>query len=565
MTTVRELFTRLGFKVDNASLNKAEQGVNRVKDGAEKMATAVRNAALAFGGFAAVQGLVRVADTMQSLRARIDLLPQTIGDAGLAFDEVADRAIKARTSIEAYGTLYVRLAGATKDYLKTQGEVLMVTDAISNALVIGGAAASEAESATLQLSQAFQKGKLDGDEFKSFMENLSVDFKDKLSKELGTTTDGLYALSEQGKLSAKDLAGAFKRMAPEIEKQMLTIPLTWGQAVTIIENKWARAIDRINRKSMIITKMADTAIKAFDKMGEGIEGFIDKLGGMDNALRLTGAAIVAAFGAKAIAVLAAFRTASLAALWPYIRMAIVLTAVTLALEDLYVWIQGGDSVIGNALGPWTDYRDIVKDTWDKVKEFGPALATLAKFVGIATASFIAMEVALKVVRGAMLLWHGVVILATALQWAWNAAMAANPIGLIIVGIAALVAAGVWLVNNWQLVKDWFSGLFEWMASKFDWLLEKIRGLGAIAGLIPGLNFVAGGIAAYDAMQPGPAKMSSQGQGKSAGGSPTVNTTVNMQLAPGTTKEQQAAIRNAADMAFGKPSNALARDLSARGR
>lgn len=563
MTTVRELFVRMGFKVDNASLNRVDGQVNRVKDSAEKMAGAIRNAALAFGGFSAVQGLVRVADTMQSLRARIDLLPQTIGEAGLAFDEVADRAIKARTSIEAYGTLYVRLAGATKDYLKTQGEVLMVTDAISNALVIGGAAASEAESATLQLSQAFQKGKLDGDEFKSFMENLSVDFKDKLAKELGTTTGELYKLSEQGKLSARELAGAFKRMAPEIEKQMLTIPLTWGQAVTIIQNKWARAIDQINRKSMIITTMAETAIKAFDKIGEVVEGFIDKLGGFENAVRLAGAAIVAAFGAKAISVLAAFRTASLLALWPYIRMALILTAVTLALEDLYTWIQGGESVIGAAIGPWSDYAGTVQDAWDKIKEFGPALQDLAKFIGLATAAYVAMEIALKVARGAMILWQGVVILATALQWAWNAAMSANPIGLIIIGIAALVAAGVWLVANWQSVKDWFMGLFDWMAEKFGWLADKIRGLGKIAALIPGLNVVAGGIAAYDAMQPGAAKMSSQGQGK--GNVANVNTTVNMTVPPGTTKEQQAAINRTAQTAFGKPSNALARDLSARGR
>lgn len=542
MTTVRELFTRLGFKVDNASLNKADQGVNRVKDGAEKMAGAIRNAALAFGGFAAVQGLVRVADTMQSLRARIDLLPQTIGDAGIAFDEVADRAIKARTSIEAYGTLYVRLAGATKDYLKTQGEVLMVTDAISNALVIGGAAASEAESATLQLSQAFQKGKLDGDEFKSFMENLSVDFKDKLAKELKTTAGGLYKLSEQGKLSARDLAEAFKRMAPEIEKQMLTIPLTWGQAVTIIENKWARAIDKINRKSMIITKMAESAVNAFDKMGEGVEWFIDKLGGMDNALRLTSAAIVAAFGAKAIAVLAAFRTASLAALWPYIRMAMILTAVTLALEDLYVWMQGGDSVIGAAIGPWTEYAGIVQSVWDTVKGLGPAFGELAKFVGIAT---------------------GIYTIATVAIAAFNAVLAITPLGWIVIGISAVAAAIALMIANWDTIKAYFKPTFDWIGEKVDWLVNKFGFLAEAAkiALNPGGAIISG----VKWMMNGSTGVSASQMPKGAGGSSTVNTTVNMTVPPGTTKEQQAAVKRTAQTAFGQPSNALARDLSARGR
>lgn len=49
---------------------------------------------------------------------------------------------------------------------------------------------------------------------------------------------------------------------------------------------------------------------------------------------------------------------------------------------------------------------------------------------------------------------------TAAQWLWNAAMTANPIGLVIVGIAALVAAGYWLWSNWDVVKAWFVSLWD---------------------------------------------------------------------------------------------------------
>jgi phage-related protein len=40
---------------------------------------------------------------------------------------------------------------------------------------------------------------------------------------------------------------------------------------------------------------------------------------------------------------------------------------------------------------------------------------------------------------------------TAAQWLFNAALTANPIGLIIIGIAGLIAAGVLLYKNWDLV------------------------------------------------------------------------------------------------------------------
>lgn len=562
MTTVRELFTRMGFKVDNASLNRVDGQVNRVKDSAEKMAGAIRNAALAFGGFQAVQGLVRIADEAQSIRARLEALPQTIGDVNAAFDTVADRAAAAGLSLEAYAGLYTRVGNAAKSYITTQEDLLGVTDTISKALVVGGASAQEASAVMQQFAQALASGVLQGDEFRSMAE-AAPQYLDQLSIAMGIPREQLKKMASDGKLTAREVIEATRKMSGFFEDRFKKMPMTVGRAINVVSVRFAKMIDKMNRETDLIPMIADKIVKAFDKVEEVVGIVIDKLGGFENAVRLAGAAIVAAFGAKAISVLAAFRTASLLALWPYIRMAIILTAVTLALEDLYTWIQGGESVIGAAIGPWTDYAGTVQDAWDKVKEFGPALQDLAKFIGISTAAFVAMEIALKVARGAMILWQGVVILATALQWAWNAAMSANPIGLIIIGIAALVAAGVWLVANWQSVKDWFMGLFDWMAEKFGWLADKIRGLGKIAALIPGLNVVAGGIAAYDAMQPGPGKMSSQGQGK--GNVANVNTTVNMTVPPGTTKEQQAAINRTAQTAFGKPSNALARDLSARGR
>ena len=41
---------------------------------------------------------------------------------------------------------------------------------------------------------------------------------------------------------------------------------------------------------------------------------------------------------------------------------------------------------------------------------------------------------------------GITAVLTAAQWAYNAAMAANPIGVIIIAITALIAAGYALVN-----------------------------------------------------------------------------------------------------------------------
>lgn len=74
---------------------------------------------------------------------------------------------------------------------------------------------------------------------------------------------------------------------------------------------------------------------------------------------------------------------------------------------------------------------------------------------------------LAISRTAMAAWaagaailRGVMVAVTATQWAFNAALTANPIGLIIAGIAALVAAGVWLYQNWDVVCEKFSAVWE---------------------------------------------------------------------------------------------------------
>ncbi|QOR36651.1 hypothetical protein IMX26_07550 [Clostridium sp. 'deep sea'] len=56
----------------------------------------------------------------------------------------------------------------------------------------------------------------------------------------------------------------------------------------------------------------------------------------------------------------------------------------------------------------------------------------------------------------------------AAQWAWNVAMNANPIGLVIAGIAALITAGILIVKNWDKIKA--TGAKLW-----DGLKEGVRG------------------------------------------------------------------------------------------
>ena len=87
-----------------------------------------------------------------------------------------------------------------------------------------------------------------------------------------------------------------------------------------------------------------------------------------------------------------------------------------------------------------------------------------------------------------LIMSGVIGVATAAQWAWNAAMTANPIGLIIVGIAALVGvvALCWnkfegfrrvVFQGWEMLKLFGNTIKTYVIERFKGLLSGITGIG----------------------------------------------------------------------------------------
>lgn len=68
--------------------------------------------------------------------------------------------------------------------------------------------------------------------------------------------------------------------------------------------------------------------------------------------------------------------------------------------------------------------------------------------------------AMAVSKGAAFACAAAAKTAAAAQWLWNAALTANPIGVIIVGVAALVALGVVLYKKWEPFRKFCDGLWE---------------------------------------------------------------------------------------------------------
>lgn len=95
-----------------------------------------------------------------------------------------------------------------------------------------------------------------------------------------------------------------------------------------------------------------------------------------------------------------------------------------------------------------------------------------------TGATTAGTVATKGARAAQIAFSAAAKIMAAAQWALNAAMSANPIGLVIAGIAALIAIGVLLYKNWDTIKEKVLDLWAAFSKTFPeaaGLIKKVFG------------------------------------------------------------------------------------------
>ena len=194
----------------------------------------------------------------------------------------------------------------------------------------------------------------------------------------------------------------------------------------------------------------------------------------------------------------------------------VSVAETIALASMYLW----DNVKALAASTAGWVKNTAATVANRIansaiiselKKAPAVLLWVAKALGTMTLGLIrnaaawvastAGMVAARVAGLATAAWMGIV---TAAQWAWNAALLANPIGLIIAGIAALVAGLIWFFTQTKLGQDIWKNLTKFIGESINnigkWLGDVGRNIGnffagignAFANMFKGLaNFFIG--------------------------------------------------------------------------
>ncbi|WP_297301970.1 tape measure protein [uncultured Bifidobacterium sp.] len=144
-------------------------------------------------------------------------------------------------------------------------------------------------------------------------------------------------------------------------------------------------------------------------------------------------------------------------------------------------ISSGLGKLAGAAGTVASTATGIARTVDTMKQLGgvlPALKQLASGMGL--------------VKNAQLAWSAVTKAASAVQLAFNAVLSANPIGILVLAIGAVVAALAlfftkteagrkiwagftdWVKSSWQSVTGFFSDSWDTITGVFDSALDKVK-------------------------------------------------------------------------------------------
>ncbi|MFE2486069.1 phage tail tape measure protein [Streptomyces mirabilis] len=166
---------------------------------------------------------------------------------------------------------------------------------------------------------------------------------------------------------------------------------------------------------------------------------------------------------------------------------------TMRLKGMYAW-DGVKSGAGKAATAVADFgKSVGKATATAGKAAWAGMVSGAKAVGSAmkTASLAALEFGKSTIKAAIAgaraaaTWvaEKVALIATAVaekaaaaaQWLLDAAMDANPIGLIVLGIAALVAGLIWAYNKIGWFRDMVNTAFKAIGQAISWVFDWVKG------------------------------------------------------------------------------------------
>jgi tape measure domain-containing protein len=210
-----------------AAQKRFNQSVQTAKSETNQLLLFTKKVAATYLSARAVQSAVHAADTFVSTQARLNL----IVDEGQTVDQLQNNIFAAAQ--RARGDFITMAASASKlgslagDAFSNTDEIVAFAETMQKAFKISGSSIMEQQAGMYQLTQAMAAGRLQGDEFRSIMENAPM-LAQAIARFTGKSMGELKEMSAEGTITADIIKGALFAAADDINKKFESMPKTFG-------------------------------------------------------------------------------------------------------------------------------------------------------------------------------------------------------------------------------------------------------------------------------------------------------------------------------------------------
>ena len=245
---------------NNHSFGKLHSEFGKLHNSVTRTVYKIRQMMTLFSAFAGTTistgAIVKAIDSYTNLQNRLKLVADSQAQVNQLTKEMFDIAKRSRASVEDTAIAFSRFDLALKSVGRSQKDSLMVTETVNKMIAMSGKGSQEAGAALLQLSQAFSKGKLDGDEFRTVAETMPL-LMDAIAKKMGVTRGELLELRKQGKLTLDVMIEAIRDAQPEVDKQFSGYKMRVSDSLTELKNRWIKFWGEMESKYSISQKISN--------------------------------------------------------------------------------------------------------------------------------------------------------------------------------------------------------------------------------------------------------------------------------------------------------------------
>ncbi len=245
----------------NREVDEMAEGYRRAAEQEEILNKGLRNGTNAAGGLlgkvkgivatlaagAGIKALLGLSDKMTSTTARLNFLVDDGGSVEALEQKIMASAQRSRAAYLSTAEAVSKLGLAAGDAFSSNDELIAFTELVNKNLTVGGASATEQAAAMYQLTQAMSSGRLQGDEYRSIIENaplLASAIEDYMRNVQGAE-GAMKDWAAEGLLTADVIKAALFTTADEVEARFNSMPMTWGQVWTQMGNVALKVLDPV--------------------------------------------------------------------------------------------------------------------------------------------------------------------------------------------------------------------------------------------------------------------------------------------------------------------------------